>query len=412
MTGLTFLPIPRGTDPLTLLGPLAAALEGGSAVVASPDPGVLATVADVAARAGVPDGTAAIVSTSGSTGTPKHTLLPAAALRASAEATRTVLGGPGQWLLALPGHYVAGLQVLSRSILDGTAPVVVPDDGPFDGAAFRAAVARMDGPRRYASMVPAQLALLVDGAPGRPVDAAERKDDLAALGTLDAILLGGARADETLLQRVRETGVRVLTTYGMSETCGGCVYDGVPLDGVRVELEGGVIRLGGPVVAGGYLGDPERTAAVFGERDGAHWFTTSDLGILEDGVHVDVGRADDVINTGGLKVSATVLARTIEELPDVRDAFVTGLPDPVWGQRVAAWVAGTAAADVVRAHVAARLGDRLAPKLLRRTDALPMLPTGKPDRQRMIAELSAATTPAATTPAETTSRAPRAGQEA
>ncbi|MEH0108520.1 AMP-binding protein [Tersicoccus sp. MR15.9] len=410
MTGLTPLLTPRGADPLALLGPLTAALDGGPAVVASPDPQVLATVTALAARAGVPDGTAAIVSTSGSTGTPKHTLLPAAALRASADATRALLGGPGQWLLALPGYYVAGLQVLSRSVLDGTRPVVVPDDAPFDGGAFRSAVARMggaemDSARRYASMVPAQLALLLDGTAVRPVDADERTANLAALRRLDAILLGGARADAALLRRVRDAGVRVITTYGMSETCGGCVYDGVPLAGVRVDLTDGIVRLGGPVVAGGYLADPERTAAAFTERDGTRWFTTSDTGTLTDGVLTVTGRADDVINTGGLKVSATVLAQTIEELPDVRDAFVTGLPDPVWGQLVAAWVAGSATPEAIRAHVTARLGARLAPKVVKTSDALPMLPTGKPDRQRMIQTLASAATAPDTT-------APRAGQEA
>ncbi|GGC81267.1 O-succinylbenzoic acid--CoA ligase [Tersicoccus solisilvae] len=403
-TTLRSLHLPRGADPLALLDPLAAALSGGPAVVASPDPRVLATVTEAADRAGLPAGTAAIVSTSGSTGTPKRTLLPASALRASADATRAVLGGAGQWLLALPGHYVAGLQVLSRSVFDGTRPVVVPDNAPFDGTAFRAAVARMSGPRRYASMVPAQLALLVDGAPGRPVDATERAADLEALRGLDTILLGGARADETLLHRVRDAGVRVVTTYGMSETCGGCVYDGVPLPGVRAEIADDVIRLGGPVVAGGYLGDPELTAAAFSEHDGVRWFTTSDTGTLDAAGLTVTGRADDVINTGGLKVSATVLARTIEELPGVRNAFVTGLPDPVWGQRVAAWVAGTVPAETIRAHVADRLGGRLAPKVLRRGTRLPMLPTGKPDRQRMIEDLTAE--------AASTTTAPRAEREA
>ncbi|OMH27005.1 hypothetical protein BKD30_04390 [Tersicoccus phoenicis] len=376
-----------------MLRPLAAALDGGSAIVASPDPQVLATVTALAEQAGVPDGTAAVVSTSGSSGTPKHTLLPVTALRASADATRDRLGGPGRWLLALPGHYVAGLQVLSRSLLDGTVPVAMDDAVPFDGSGFRAAAARLgtahpDGNRRYASLVPAQLALLLDGTPDRPVDAAERAANLAVLTGLDAVLLGGARADPGLLARARGAGVRVITTYGMSETCGGCVYDGVPLSGVRAEVDDGIVRLGGPVVAGGYLGDPRGTAAAFTEREGTRWFITSDTGTLEDGLLTVTGRADDVINTGGLKVSATVLAQTIEELPGVRDAFVTGLPDPLWGQRVAAWVAGSTTADAVRAHVSARLGGRLAPKLVRCTDALPMLPTGKPDRQRMIEDLN------------------------
>ena len=152
------------------------------------------------------------VETSGSTGAPKRVLLSRAALRASADATHARLGGPGQWLLNLPPSYVAGLQVLFRSVRAGTEPVV--QDGPFGEAA-----AAMTGARRYVSLVPTQLVRLLD-------------ED--ALRGFDTVLVGGARLEPALRTRAERAGVRVVATYGMSETCGGCVYDGRPLDGVAV----------------------------------------------------------------------------------------------------------------------------------------------------------------------------------
>src|SRR5699024_171950 len=172
---------------------------------------------------------ALVVSTSGSTGTPKGAMLSAAALRASAAATDRVLGGPGRWLLALPAHHIAGLQVILRSLRAGFAPVVMDLTGGFDPAglpsAVRACVA--GGVRGYTSLIPGQLAKVLDeGSP----------EAVAALARLDAILLGGAAAAPELLARAADAGIRVVRTYGMSETAGGCVYDGLPLDGARIRI--------------------------------------------------------------------------------------------------------------------------------------------------------------------------------
>ena len=171
------------------------------------------------------------------------------ALRASADATATRLGGPGQWLLNLPPTYVAGLQVLFRSVRAGTSPVV--QDGSFVEA-----VAAMTGERRYVSLVPTQLHRMLD----EPA-AAE------ALGSFTAVLVGGAAVPQSLRDRAFGAGIRVVATYGMSETCGGCVYDGVPLDGVEVDLDAeSRVRLRGTTLFDGYEGRPDLTDEVAARR--------------------------------------------------------------------------------------------------------------------------------------------------
>jgi len=321
-----------------------------------------------------------VVTTSGSTGAPKRVLLPAAALRASAEATSRRLGGPGRWLLALPAQHVAGLQVLVRSALAGTDPAVLDLRGGFDPGAFAdAAEALMrrrsqSNDRCYTSLVPTQLGRLLDEEPG-------------ALGGFDAVLLGGAAAPPGLVARARGIGVAVMTTYGMSETCGGCVYDGHPLDGVRVRLDSaGHIELAGPVLAGGYLDRPGDPAF----RDG--WFRTSDLGRLgSDGSLQVLGRVDDVVVTGGVNVVPAEVEAVLTADPTIATACVVGIPDPSWGQRL---VAAVVPADPAQPPAAAgvltaarkRLSGPQTPKQLLVVDALPLREVGKPDR-RAVAEL-------------------------
>jgi O-succinylbenzoic acid--CoA ligase len=346
-----------------LLPALAAALDGGPAVVPEVPAAVLAAL-----RPDEPlehDDVALVVPTSGSTGAPKGVLLTAAALRASALATADRLGGHGQWLLAIPPVHIGGLQVLVRSLLAGTTPVVLPP-GPFDAAAFAAATARLTGPRRCVSLVPTQLRRLLQA------------QDCAGLRAYDAVLLGGAAAPAPLLERARAAGVRVVTTYGMTETSGGCVYDGVPLDGVRVSVDGGRVRLGGPVVARGYRLRPDLTAAAF---DG-DVFTTSDLGRLDGGVLTVLGRADDVVVSGGENVPPLAVEAALERHPSVLEAAVTGVPDEEWGSRVVALVVLRAPLTLAAArdHVAASLPRAWAPRELREVEALPLLASGKLDR--------------------------------
>lgn len=345
-----------------LLPALAAALDGGHAVLPlPPDPARL--LAALRPDEPLEEGVAAVVPTSGSTGEPKGALLPASALLASAHATAARLGGHAQWLLAIPPTHVGGLQVLVRSLVAGTNPVVLPP-GPFTPAAFAAASARLTGERRCVSLVPTQLLRLLEAG-----------TDLTAY---DAVLLGAAAAPAPLLQRAREAGARLVTTYGMSETAGGCVYDGVPLDGVTASLVDGVVRLAGPVLALGYRLRPDLTAASFGPEG----FLTSDLGRLDGGVLTVLGRADDVVVTGGEKVAPAAVEAALATHPSVVEAGVVGVPDAEWGERVVAAVVLRAplTLEQARDHVSASLPRTWAPRALVEVTDLPALPSGKLDR--------------------------------
>ncbi len=341
---------------------------------------------------------AVVLATSGSSGTPKRVRLTGSALRASGEATAQVLGGHGRWVLALPTHHVAGFQVLARSALAGTVPVPVRTGPgmPFAAGPFAAAVAGLgqgageggdEGDRlRLTSLVPTQLARLLDDPTGEGTE---------ALRALDAVLLGGAAADPGLLERARTAGATVVTTYGMSETSGGCVYDGVPLPGVRVRVDDGDgrIRLGGPVLADGYAGDPALTAERFVEDEDGRWFRTDDRGAWRDGrLHV-LGRVDDVIVTGGHKVEPRDVEQALRRLPAVADALVVGLPDPEWGQAVAALVVPVGPGEPpslpdLRDALSGTLPPHARPRRVAWRDGIPLLESGKPDRAAARAELA------------------------
>ncbi|WP_026549083.1 AMP-binding protein [Arthrobacter sp. Br18] len=374
---MELLPIhtPSDFDPLTLLKPLADALAGEGPAVAPH------LEADQQFDGELPnDEIAAVISTSGSTGTPKQTMLSVDALAASAMGTALALKAEGQWLLALPVSYVAGFQVLVRSLYAGTQPWVVGTAQPFDADTFTAAAGELTDRIRFTSLVPTQLQrLLADPSP----------ETLKVLRRFDAILLGGAPANSPLRSEVRKHGLNVVTTYGMSETCGGCVYDGVPLDGVQVTSEEGRLWIGGPVLADGYLNSPQLTDERFPYNSGRRWYRTDDAGeVAPDGTVSVGGRMDDVIVTGGLKVSAAVVADVIESIPGVSQALVVGIPSVQWGMAVAAAVVGTADTQLVRQRVHDALGAHAVPKSVLTLDALPLLPGGKPDRRTIQALLA------------------------
>nr|WP_212755490.1 o-succinylbenzoate--CoA ligase [Flexivirga aerilata] len=319
----------------------------------------------------VPDDIALVVSTSGSTGTPKRAMLSRAALVASADATHERLGGPGQWLLPMPPQHIAGTQVLIRSLRAGVAPITLTMFGVDE---FISATRALTGARRYTSLVPTQLRRLLDAGP------AARE----ALAAYDGLLLGGAASAPSLLTEAADAEVRVLTTYGMSETSGGCVYDGVPLTGTSVRLDDdGRITLCGNTIASGYLDAPELTATVFGELpDGTRTFRTDDIGSWEqDRLHV-LGRGDDLINTGGLKVAPRVVEEAATQLPDVIEAVALGLPDDEWGEAVAIAVRARKPLELaeIRAALRERLPSYALPKRLLLVEELPLRGPGKPDR--------------------------------
>ncbi|MCW4385704.1 AMP-binding protein [Salinibacterium sp. SYSU T00001] len=328
----------------------------------------------------VTDTTAAVIETSGSTGYPKRVVLSEAALRASADATAHALGGDGQWLLALPASYVAGLQVLVRSHVAGL-PVVQVDPG-FDVEAFAAASARLDAPRRYTALVPAQLARLVE-AP----EAAAR---------FDAILVGGQALPAALAARARDVGLRVVRTYGSTETATGCLYDGYPVGGTRTRLVDGVLELAGPTLADGYLGDPELTARAFVEEGGVRWYRTGDRARIHDDGRVEVlGRADNVIVSGGINVSLDRVEAVVREMPGLEQAVVVAASSERWGEVPVVVVAratdaaGSRIADdllpSIRRLLLERIGPAAQPDRIVVLPELPLLTSGKPDRRALAA---------------------------
>lgn len=324
----------------------------------------------------VPDDLGLVVSTSGSTGTPKRAALTRAALIASATATHARLGGPGQWLLAMPAHHVAGTQVIIRSITARRSPVLLNLTDGFDPTDLVDALAWMPPARRYTSLVPTQLQRVLD-----------HDDGADALMAFDGVLVGGAATAPVLLQRAREAGVAVVTTYGMSETAGGCVYDGAPLDGTEITLDDGRIGLSGPTVAAGYLGDPERTAAAFDlAPSGQQRFWTDDLGELHNGALRVLGRRDDVIVTGGLKVAPRVVEEAALALRGVAEAVAVGTPHEEWGQAVSLALVGEShlPLDAIREALREALPAYALPRRVLWCPTLPTLGPGKPDRGAIV----------------------------
>jgi O-succinylbenzoic acid--CoA ligase len=332
--------------------------------VGGPTPAVVDALADWVAAPREP--APLVVETSGSTGRPKRVVLSRRAVLASVRATERRLGGSGRWLLTLPASYVAGLQVVCRSLVAGHRPVLLEEHASFVAAVQALGEA---GPR-FVSLVPTQLHRMLDDA-----------DETAALRAFDTVLLGGGPVDATLRARAAEAGVRVVATYGSSETAGGCVYDGYPLDGVALALgPDGRIRIGGPTLFDGYQDDPALTAEVL--VDG--WFLTSDAGRLdEDGrLHV-LGRLDDVVVSGGVNVPTPAVAARLREHPAVSAVEVLGVPDEEWGSKVVAFVVGDLSLEEARDWVGGAHPRSWAPRELVALDEIPLLANGKPDRVRL-----------------------------
>lgn len=348
---------PALTRLLETLAPSALLTMAGT----QPLPGTVAGTA----QHGVADDTAVVIATSGSTGEPKGVELTAAALTTSAAASlrRIAAGHADRWLCCLPTFHVAGLGVLVRSLLSGTDPVFA---AKADAETFAASGCT------HVSLVPTQLRRLLDAGAGPD--------------GIKTVLLGGAAAAGDLLSAARMARWRVVTTYGMSETCGGCVYDGVPLDGVEVGTGAdGRIEIAGPVLFSGYRLRPDLTAAAL--HDGR--FRTADVGYLAPGGRLVIrGRADDVIKTGGEKVIPGEVEAVLGTSPLVADVVVVGVPDVQWGEQVTAFVVPSDPAhppdlEDLRSIVRQALSAHAAPRKMVVMPALPQLASGKPDRSAL-----------------------------
>ena len=375
-----------GDDPRDIMRGLRSALHGAGPALG------LGMVHDLPAE--VRAGTAVVVTTSGSTGVPKSVILSRDALTASAMATSARIGD-GAWLLALPASYVAGMQVLVRSIVADREPAWLT--GAFTPQTFSAAALMMlstdQGIRvpTYTSLVPAQLSKLLDAA-------AEDSTVLAALQSFETILVGGQAIAAATVERAEDAGVRVVRTYGSTETSGGCIYDGQPLRGVSVRITDGEVQVAGPTLADGYLADSAATEAAFlRDESGTRWYRTGDAGIIEDGILRVRGRIDNVIVSGGINVSLDRVERIVRTIPGLESAVVVGVSDDRWGEASVVVVprgealrrSESTQLEEARVAVSEQIGAHARPTRLVLVDDLATLPSGKPDRETIRAAVAA-----------------------
>jgi len=311
----------------------------------------------------------AVVPTSGSTGRPRGVLLTRRNVASAVEASQRRLENDAvdRWLLTLPLFHVGGLSIVWRSLTAGGSIELHP---LFEAGA--AAMALRNGPVTMASLVPTMLQRILDADPG-------------PYHGLKAVLLGGAPADASLVERALDVGMPVLQTYGMTETCSqiatvepGAAREslgttGPPLDGLTVEIVDGEIVVDGPAVSPGYLGRPPREGP----------YLTGDLGRFDSSGRLIVeGRRDGMIISGGENIHPAAIEAVIEEHAAVTRAVVVGVPDEDWGEAVVAVVeAESSAGGAIRDSIALRLARHEIPKRWIFTDHVALLPNGKPDRR-------------------------------
>lgn len=384
MPALELLELPPGPAGLArLVPPLRAALDGTGPAVGLVPAGASSAASAVrsALRADQPVAadTAVVVATSGSTGSPAGVELSRSALWAAADGLADLAGGGRgwRWLTGLPLHSVGGLMTVVRSLRAGEEPLAggwLGGAQSFSAESFRTASAQLfadpvtgGGAGSAVSLVPAMLARLLVG------------DALEALRGYDLVLIGGSATPTGQLTAARAQGVRVVSSYGMTETCGGVVFDGVPVATAQVDAVAGRLRIAGPMVARGYRDGraPER----WGETPtGQPTFLTSDLGWLDNKGSVRVtGRMDDVVAVGGVNVSLGAIEGTLGAR--ARAAAVVAVADQTWGARVVAFLVAPElpAAELAEA-IRDQLGAAAVPREWRELAALPELSGGKIDR--------------------------------
>lgn len=304
-----------------------------------------------------------VVYTSGTTGAPKGVRLTRANLKAAAASSAEHLGhGPDDdWLLAMPLHHVGGLSILVRQLYTGGSITLLPRFAP---QAFAAA---MHGQVTMVSVVPTMLRRIIAFGP---------------FHGLRAVLVGGGPIPDGLLDEAVDSGLPVLPTYGMTETFGqvATLLPGSPparkahpLPGIDIRIEDDRrIAIRGDQVSPGYLGEPDRVDP---------WLVTNDLGELDDdGALRVLGRADDVIVTGGENVNPEQVEAVLRGHDGVDEVCVVGVDDDEWGQVVVGVYEGTALPEALASWAADRIPAHMVPKRLHRVFAIPRTAIGKPDR--------------------------------
>lgn len=395
---LVAVQIPPGVGGVNRLAPMLKTALSGTGPAIAPMPTSPAGLVDLLTKAIKPDNPtyplesqniSVVCATSGSTGNPRGVLLTAEAINASVLAFSKRFGSEYRWVMSMPAHRIAGIMVLARAALHGNPFLVDPSTGgarPFDAATFSVTTAQAvrdsqkDGRPLAVSLVPTQIARLLDaGTVG-----------IEALQAYQLILSGAAATPQPMLNRLRELGINVVISYGMTETCGGCVFDGQPLAGVTISLgtkddvEPGRISITGPVIASGYRLRPDLAAVAFIENK----LITHDVGKLDSAglLHV-LGRLDDVVQVGGTNVSLSAVEALLRHHPDISDVAVIDIADDLWGSIPMAYatlrnenINRENLVTVMKNTVTDRIGRAATPRLIQFIDQLPMLDSGKIDR--------------------------------
>ena len=336
-----------------------------------------------------------MVYTSGSTGNPKAVVLTMGNLLASAAASGFRLGidPDDRWLLTLSLYHVGGIAPILRSTLYGTAVVLRSSFDPGSAA---------DDIERYdvtvVSLVPTMLSEML-----------ERRGTLS--DSLRAVLLGGAPAPDSLIERCRNYSIPVFPTYGMTETASqiatarpqqaferaGTV--GRPLmwtdltivddEGRPVEpKERGEIVVAGPMVTAGYYGDVDANVDAFCE----HGLRTGDIGYTtENGYLYVLNRLDDRIISGGENVDPGEVVEVLRSHPEIAEAAVVGIPDDKWGERVGALLvpaSETLTKEAIDSYCRDRLAGYKLPRVIGFADALPRTASGTVKRPAVRSQLT------------------------
>ena len=380
--GVALLPL----DPLTIQArwPSLRALADNRLRLISPLPLALPkTVSDW--RKDSEAGTIALViTTSGSQGTPKIVLLTQANLDCAAAASneRLLLMPGDMWLGCLPLHHIGGISTLYRCIRAGATLLL--HDG-FDAA--RVWHDLQAYPVTHISLVPVMLARLLDRAEGA-----------APPATLRHALIGGAALSRSLFERAQACGWPINLTWGMSECAAqvatllnpdeswqeGEVGTLLPGFEARIDAEGRIC-LRGPQVMAGYLNSEYPPGAELGSGLNDGWFITSDLGRIDSAGQLTIlGRADEVFNSGGVKVHPLEIETCLATCPGVSDVAVTALPDPVWGDVLVALLVGTANTAFVEHWSRQHLASAQRPRHLLKLECLPRNAMGKIERSALL----------------------------
>jgi len=278
-----------------------------------------------------------VVYTTGSTGNEKAITLTKENLLASARASNKYLGAkPGEtWSLLLPTNHIAGINVLVRSVELGTDPVGVEDLAD------------------YTAIVPTQLFKALNGD----------FQLLAHLKNCKAVLVGGAATPENLIAEAKAAGIKIVTTYGSTETCGGCIYDGRPLEGIETRInKDGLLEVKGPMV---FISD---------------WYTTSDLAEIVDGQIKILGRNDDVIISGGENISLNQIEQLLQDKFTGINFVAVGAPDPKWGTKLCLLSDGNVEFDLISDFLIKAIGNYVVPKEYVSQTTIPLMGIGKVDR--------------------------------